>query len=35
MNGEIKTHDVIALLEDVRTKHFERGQPSLLHRGPL
>ena len=35
MNGEIKMHDVVALLEDVRTKHFESGQPLLLHRGQI
>ena len=35
MNGEIKMHDVVALLEDVRTKHFENGQPLLLRRGQI
>lgn len=35
MNGEIKTHDVVALLEDVRTKDFESGRPLLLRRGQI
>lgn len=35
MNVEIKMHDVVALLEDVRTKHFESGRPLLLHRGQI
>jgi hypothetical protein len=32
MLGEIKMHDVIALLQDVGTKHFESGRALLLRR---
>ena len=35
MMGEIKMHDVVALLQDVRTKHFEGGQALLLRRGQI
>jgi hypothetical protein len=35
MVGGIKMHDVVALLQDVRTKHFESGQPLLLRRGQI
>lgn len=35
MNAEIKTHDVVALLDGIRTKHFESGRPLLLHRGQI
>ena len=35
MMGEIKMHDVVALMQDVRTKHFESGQPVLLRRGQI
>ena len=35
MVGGIKMHDVVALLQDVRTKHFERGQALLLRRGQI
>lgn len=35
MLGEIKMHDVIALLQDVRTKHFESGRALLLRRGQI
>ena len=35
MIGEMKTHDVIALLQDVRTKHFESGRALLLRRGQI
>jgi len=35
MNRDIKMHEGVALLEDVRTKHFETGQPLLLHRGQI
>jgi hypothetical protein len=28
-------NDVVALLEDVRTKHFETGRPLLLRRGQI
>ena len=35
MIGEIKMHDLVALLHDVRTKHFESGQPLLLRCGQI
>ena len=35
MVGEIKMHDVVALLQDVQTKHFESGRPLLLRRGQI
>lgn len=35
MIGEIKMHDVVALMQDVRTKHFESGLPVLLRRGQI
>ena len=35
MNGEINMHDVVALLEDLHTQHFESGQPLLLRRGHI
>jgi hypothetical protein len=35
MIGEIKMHDVVALLDDVRTKHFESGRPLLLSFGQI
>jgi len=35
MDRDIKMHEVVALLEDVRTKHFETGQPLLLRRGQI
>lgn len=35
MDRDIKMHAVVALLEDVRTKHFETGQPVLLRRGQI
>jgi len=28
-------HDVVALTEDVRAKHFEKGQNLLLRRGQI
>ena len=28
-------HDIVALLQDVRTKHFESGQALLLRRGQI
>ena len=28
-------NDVVALLDDVRTKHFETGRPLLLRRGQI
>ncbi|MBI3062091.1 MAG: DUF4926 domain-containing protein [Deltaproteobacteria bacterium] len=33
--GEIKIHDVVALLQDVRTKHFDSGKALLLRRGQI
>jgi len=33
MSEPIKMHDIVALLEDVPTEHFETGQPLLLRRG--
>jgi hypothetical protein len=35
MVGGIKMHDVVALLQDVHTKHFESGQALLLRRGQI
>jgi len=35
MVGGIKMHDVVALLQDVRTKHFESGRSLLLRRGQI
>ncbi len=35
MNGRVNMHDVVALLEDKRAKHFESGQPLLLRRGQI
>ena len=35
MNSEIDMHDVVALLEDVQTTHFESGRPLLLRRGQI
>jgi hypothetical protein len=35
MVGGIKIHDVVALLQDVRTKHFESGRSLLLRRGQI
>jgi hypothetical protein len=35
MNNEIGMHDVVALLEDVQTRHFESGRPLLLRRGQI
>jgi hypothetical protein len=34
MNG-IRMHDSVALLEGTQTRHFESGQPLLLHRGQV
>ena len=28
-------HDVVALLEDLRTTHFKTGQPLMLRRGQV
>lgn len=35
MNGSIQMHDMVGLLEDMRTKHFESGQPLMLRRGQI
>ena len=35
MTEEIHLHDVVALLNDVPTRHFETGQPLRLRRGQL
>jgi hypothetical protein len=35
MNGKVNMHDVVALLEDKRAKHFESDQPLLLRRGQI
>jgi len=35
MNNGIQMHDVVVLLEDARTKHFETGQPLVLRRGQV
>ena len=35
MKGEFQMHDVVVLLEDMRAKHFETGQPLILRRGQL
>ncbi len=35
MVGKIKMHDVVALLQDVQTKHFESGQALVLRRGQI
>jgi hypothetical protein len=33
--GEIKMHDVVALMQDVPTKHFQNGRALLLRRGQI
>jgi len=35
MSDGIHMHDVVVLLEDTRTKHFETGQPLMLRRGQV
>ncbi len=35
MNGEIQMHDVVALLADTPSEHFETGRPLLLRRGQV
>ena len=35
MNGDIHMHDVVALIEDTLTEHFETGQPLWLRRGQV
>ena len=35
MNPAIQMHDVVALLDDVATHHFETGKPLRLRRGQI
>lgn len=35
MTPKPKTHDVVALLEDVATRHFSTGKPLRLRRGQI
>jgi hypothetical protein len=35
MNRRPEMHDVVALLEEVRTKDFNSRRPLLLHRGQI
>jgi Domain of unknown function (DUF4926) len=35
MSDQIKTYDVVAFTQDVRSKHFETGQELLLRRGQI
>ena len=35
MIGKIKMHAVVALLEEVHTKHFQNDKPLLLRRGQI
>ena len=35
MSEQIKTHDVVALTQDVQAKHFETGQNLVLRRGQI
>lgn len=35
MSDDIQMHDVVALLEDTPTTHFETGQPLVLRRGQM
>ena len=35
MNTTIQLHDVVALLEDVSTKHAETGEALVLRRGQI
>jgi len=35
MNNDIHLHDMVALLEDTATLHFETGRPLLLRRGQI
>lgn len=35
MDTDIHMHDVVALLEEVPTTHFETGQPLVLRRGQI
>jgi hypothetical protein len=35
MSDDIRMHDVVALLEDSPTTHFETGEPLVLRRGQM
>jgi hypothetical protein len=35
MDCDVRMHDVVALLDDMRARHFESGKPLLLHRGQI
>ena len=35
MESEVHMHDLVALLEDTQTRHFETGRPLLLRRGQV
>jgi hypothetical protein len=35
MNGEIRMHDLVALLEDTPAEHFETRQSLILRRGQI
>ena len=35
MTGEVKMHDLVAVMHDVETKHFVSGKPLLLRRGQI
>ena len=35
METEVQLHDVVALLQDTPTRHFESGRPLLLRRGQV
>jgi len=35
MTSEPNIHDIVALLEDVQTTHFESGKPLHLRRGQM
>ncbi len=35
MPSDINIHDVVALLQDLSTKHFESGLPLVLRRGQI
>jgi hypothetical protein len=35
MSHPLQLHDLVALLEDVPTRHFETGEPLLLLRGQM
>jgi hypothetical protein len=35
MSDEIRIHDLVALLEEIATRHFETGRTLLLRRGQI